>query len=65
MNKLDKKKVEEWAEQQVKYTGEILWFQDQLRDSEREVYFWRDEYIKMMDIANKWKHRFLATKGII
>lgn len=58
------KKIEEWTNQHVKLTNEILWLNDCLKDSEEEVYFWRNQYIEMIDRATKWKHRFFAMKGI-
>lgn len=52
MDLIEKQKIEEWANQQVKYTEDILFLTDTLKDSEQEVYFWRNQYIEMMDIAN-------------
>ena len=37
MNKEDKKKVEEWAKQQAKYTEEILFLRDLIIDNEKEI----------------------------
>ena len=65
MNKEDKKKVEEWAKQQAKYTEEILFLRDLIIDNEKEINTWRDEYVKMLETANKWKQAWLESRGII
>jgi len=58
-------KVEEWMKQQVKYTEEILFLRDLIIEDQKEIEVWRDEYVKMLKIANEWKQRWLHLKGII
>ena len=62
---IEKEKIEIWAEQQVKYTEEILFLTKTLQDSEDEIYEWRKEWLKMLDAANKWKKLYFKEKGII
>ncbi len=62
--KKQEEKIEVWAQQQVKYTEEIIFLMETLKDSEREILDWRNQYVESMNRATYWKKKFLKLKGI-